>query len=208
MFTVSPINYKDRRFLPYAIALGRVALAWNALHQVLAHVLIYMLRAPSGLAVMAAYSSLKVDRAQRDLIKAALKEAPVTPRAREEIAWLIDQANSLADLRNDAAHAPFSLTHDPDGVLRVLPFTHLGNPRAKNLYGKDVLKQLTWFYETAIILTNHANELAAAISIVKYEQQTLPDRPKLPNRGDSKTSRRRRPTPAAKRARPPRSSRA
>lgn len=174
-------DFRDKTFQPIATALGEVTLAWNDLHLSLSGLFWAILQIPNGLTPGAIWHSIKSDRVQRDMLGAlaeshALGHA-LSPNARKEITWLIKQAKSIEDLRNDLLHSPFMKS----GEL-IFPYHGGLHTRAKKLTGKDILKEARWFYETTIALRDYAEEIEEAL---RRPQIAWPQRPTLPNRGDS-----------------------
>jgi hypothetical protein len=109
-------------FRPYVVALGQLALAWNALHETLA--LLYC-RIMGGSMVnqhLAVWHALKVDRAQRDILIAAAQSntwGAMPVKFMEDIKWLCGRADALEDLRNDALHSPLlAYYHHSDNAHR------------------------------------------------------------------------------------------
>ena len=80
------------------------------------------------------------------------------PKAVKDIRWLLEKANGVAEKRNDAIHAPCSLGivgHE----LEIIPIDFYGNPRAKNLRGKDILSEFAWYEKGADILRLFTREI-------------------------------------------------
>jgi hypothetical protein len=177
------LNFRDASFKPYTTALGELALAWNDLHETLASLFWHMLPISNGLIPFAVWHSSKSDRAQRDMIRSlndlrALGHDIPDP-VRTEIRWLLGRIESLEDLRNDALHSPLLLSGDD-----VSPAHQLGHQRAKKFADKDLLFEFTWFYESAIALREYAAELSWHLSR-PTRPPSLPERPTLPNRGET-----------------------
>ena len=98
------------------------------------------------------------DRAQREMLRAAAKVkfsnephmpyVPPHPRALEDVEWLLNEIDRLADRRNDAIHSPFWQAYRGDEV-KIEPAVNLGHPRARKLAGKDVLTEFRWYQKCA-----------------------------------------------------------
>jgi hypothetical protein len=58
----------------YALAVGRVSGAWNMLHQTLGELFAEVVRGDVEL-VLAAWRSIEIDRAQREMLRATIKAA-------------------------------------------------------------------------------------------------------------------------------------
>jgi hypothetical protein len=87
--------------------------------------------------------SVKSDRAQRDMLRAAVnatnsERSKRLPKAPANLKWLLDRADALAEDRNNAVHAPCSL-YLGGSVSEMGAAFFNGNPRAKNLMGKELL---------------------------------------------------------------------
>ena len=82
-----------------------------------------------------------------------------SPRAPDDLKWLLDRADKLASDRNNAIHAPCSLYLRGDGsseVMAAVRSANAGNRRAKNLEGKDLLIEFHWCAAYAVCLGQFA----------------------------------------------------
>jgi hypothetical protein len=138
--------------------------------------------------ILAVWHAIKVDRTQRDILKASVKArlAPAQQGAIEDrrnkitddIEWLSSQVDRIEDARNDAMHSPF-WSAKAIGRTFIVPLTGLGHVRAKKFQGKNILDELRWCRDTTITLRNFAIQLDYAM----YDyRRPWPDRPKLPTR--------------------------
>ena len=179
------LNFRADVFHPYSVALGELSLAWNDLHEMLGGLFWAATGIPNGVIPLSIWYSSKSDRAQRDMLR-SLAESPalgniLTEDAKKEVSWILKRADALEEIRNNALHSPlFQSGDDP-----VVPHHELGHRRAKHLANKDMLKEFRWFYDTATILRDYALDLQAAIQLPSI---SWPDRPDLPNRGDTNES--------------------
>ena len=182
-----PLPYTDKALLSHAAALGQLALAWNGLHEMMAFLFCSVMGAGVSNQYLAIWHSIKSDRAQRDLLTAAVQSDPrgAYPMGYvEDITWLCRQATSLEDARNDALHSPIWAYQDAPDRVTVRPVIGLGHVRAKKLFDKgDLLSQFRWCRDTAIVLAEYA--LAMDASLSSDHMKTWPDRPELPNRGQT-----------------------
>jgi hypothetical protein len=178
-------KYTHPSFRPYAIAMGELALAWNGLHDTLGR-LFWTVLGRVNYAPLNIWYSSKVDRAQRDMLQAAIdaryanKLAPQKPR--EEIEWILKEANKIEDLRNDALHSPLILLGTKQ-KSRVIPSHHFGHARAAKLNKLDMLREFRWFRGTATALRDYAGRIEYALD---HPENAWPDRPRLPSRGAHK----------------------
>jgi hypothetical protein len=186
-------------FEAYFMALGRVAHEWNHMQEELGKVFCVVSGLDNSMG-MALWHALKSDRSQRDLLDAAARTATLDeawaemfPNAEQGVLWLVKQVNILAERRNDAIHAPCSIVPgEPD--LEIFAVSFFSNPRAKNLRGKDILQEFSWYEQSAGTLRRHARELQAALADARLP---WPERPQLPTQGQKNAHRhqRRRPLP-------------
>src|SRR5665213_1757972 len=98
----------------YAVAVGRVAHAWNYLQEKFALLFVEVTGADRTLA-LAVWYSVSNDRTQRGMLKAAINAGPERKwesahlsGVRSGLLWLLSEAETLGDARNDAIHAPCS----------------------------------------------------------------------------------------------------
>jgi hypothetical protein len=109
----------------YAMAFGRVSGAWNYLHQALGGIFAVLIGGHAEL-VLAAWRSIENDRAQREMLRATIKAVSLnvasaerwkqTPKAPDDLLWVLKRAEKLADVRNDAIHALVSVHVRPEMV--------------------------------------------------------------------------------------------
>jgi hypothetical protein len=97
----------------YALAVGRVSGAWNSLHRTLGELFAVIIGGDRQL-LLTAWRSIENDRAQREMLRATIKAASPerwkrTPKAPDDLLWVLKRAGKLADVRNDAIHALVSL---------------------------------------------------------------------------------------------------
>jgi hypothetical protein len=174
-----PRSEVRRHLKPYADEIGQVTLAWNGLHENLCILFWYAIG--PGPVPLAIWNRLSSDRTQRDILKTAV-EAGAFSRGRrgltEDILWLLSQTDTLAERRNVAIHAPLTtLTNAATGKTVVEPADFLGNKRAKNLKGKDIVRELEWCAERAASLSYFA---ADVISTMNGSPESWPERPSPP----------------------------
>jgi len=165
---------------------GQVAFYWNELHEALGE-LFALIVTSDRVVGMAVWYSTQNDRGQREMLRAALDVTPVDrwprfPRAIPDITEVLDKTQSLSDRRNDALHTPFSMTisspREPGKPhIAMAPSTHLGNPRAKKLRGKDLIAEFEFYARTAKALSEF---VGAAIVALTSSDQPWPDKPRMP----------------------------
>jgi hypothetical protein len=135
---------------------------------------------------LAIWHSIKSDRAQRELLIAAVESDPrgASPANYvDDIKWLCQRADSLEEARNNALHSPIWAYQDAPGKVTVRPVIGLGHIRAQKLFDKGaLLPQFRWCRDTAIMLAEFAFAMDACLS--SGYMKPWPDRPQLPNRGE------------------------
>jgi hypothetical protein len=193
----------SKTFYPYALAIGQVAIAWNELQEALGLLFCSIMGGGAANQFLAIWQSLKADRAKRDLLLAAAKQfdmrAPSSTafgtKLLAEVKWICSEMDSLEDYRNNAVHSPLFAS----GTRTVGPTTGLGNVRALRLAAHDdVLREFRWCRDYAMLLTEHV--LALGLMFGDHGR-AWPDRPKRPNRGDTK--KRKQPRQAPPKEHPP-----
>jgi hypothetical protein len=119
-FVLPTYEQKQEAFDAYAVAVGRVSVVWNHLHQTLGWLFAVIIGGDGDL-VLAAWRSIENDGAQREMLRAAINAASPkrweqTPKAPADLLWVLGRADTLRDIRNDAAHALVSLHFGPEIV--------------------------------------------------------------------------------------------
>ncbi|WP_144295936.1 hypothetical protein [Ancylobacter novellus] len=194
-------TYSDDRFTPYAAAIGRATLAWNALHEALGLVLWAMTGEDDGVVALAIWNSLKSDRTKRDILiaaSAAIYESKkwdfdnddsaqidISRLTKEnlDILFLCDSCTQIEEDRNNAVHSPLLYNYADQ---RVDPFSHQGNTRAQKLIGYDLLSSFDLLRERAILLRDFALSVEKSM---RDERLPWPNRPELPGLKPTKRSR-------------------
>src|SRR5215472_5225557 len=174
-------RFTDKKFRPYALAIGQAALAWNALHEQLGS-LFWTVSGGGGVdRRLRKWRSLRNDRVKRDellaLAKAKLNLLSDRDKTTfEEIKWILDSIKwiKLATGRNRTIHAPLAST---PRTLDVFADTLFGNPFADELEKVDVLAEYRRVRDRATLLRDYTGQLAEAVS---RDRPVWPDRPKLP----------------------------
>jgi hypothetical protein len=200
-------RYTTPEFRPYVTALGQLTLAWNDLQESLAGLFwTAMNRRPPAAGDFVEYTplmvwhSIKSDRSQRDMLKAALgidqgkNQRTVyvnefgRPALSEDAKWIIDRCNELEMDRNNAVHSPLFSTSATKGGLGaaaqysepVRPANWQFNPKAIQLSAKqDILLEFRYCRDMAIYLADYAHAIDAALT---HPQRPWPKRLKPPVR--------------------------
>jgi len=174
-------------FEAYALALGQVAYTWNYLQDELGQLFVVVTGMDDRTALSVWYSSDN-DRVQRNMLKAAILASnkdrwlPRFQTARDDMLWLVHQANALSDQRNNAIHAPTTMVTMHAGREMVASISAYinGHPRARRLWGKRLLTEFSWCAQTADTLSAFTRQATQAL---RNELMPWPDRPALPARG-------------------------
>lgn len=172
----------DSAFRPYISAVGSVIHASNQLQEFLGQLFVAVTGISRDVALAVWYSS-RSDGAQRLMLRAAASATSddrwgkQLPKAKEDLVWLVDEASTLAEHRNDAAHAPVSLAID-QGALIPLPYYFHGNPRAIKLKNKDIIAEFARCQTSANLLREFAGQIESALHFPA--SYPWPDRPSLP----------------------------
>jgi hypothetical protein len=174
-----------KAFEGYALAVGKVAHAWNFLHEKLGQLFVVISGADRQIALSIWYSN-NSDQAQRKILKAAILACAdgrwPTPSAKEDLKWLLDRADDLAKDRNNAIHAPCSLYigGSQDGDAEMGAAYHYGNPLARRLVGKSLQIEFEWSEACAEVLSRFTRGIEFALSYA--DRYSWPERPTLPDR--------------------------
>jgi hypothetical protein len=186
-----PTNDEMRAaFEEYSAVVGKVAHAWNYLHEKLGLLFVVVSGAEKGIALSIWYSTGN-DRAQRDMLRASISASaadrwPTCPHAKNDMEWILGTAEKFADLRNNAIHAPAGMYINPmdaDSVEMRSAFWN-GHPRAKRLMGKSLLDEYEWGEAVIEQLSRFTEKVETGLRWP--ERYTWPDRPSLPTRRQRK----------------------
>ena len=190
---------------PYKQELGELVFAWNSLHDELAHLFGLVIKIPRVETAFAIWHSTPSDLAQRKMLRNAVEaEFSSKDNRKADLLWLLDKVDyGLSQKRNDAIHAPITIRLDPEGnVIGVEPTSWSNSPRAKSLGGKDLLRELTWYRMSAVVLCLYVIDVCLALD--PSARQPWPHRPLLPNAGEKKIAKRSRHKVTRYRVHPPR----
>ena len=180
-------SFTEPQFEPYALAIGQLALAWNALSEQLGH-LFWALMCLDGTTMerpVGIWNSQSFDRGRREILKSAaiasIAHLRYFPRLIEDVKFLCDSVEKFENERNNAVHSPLLLNKNMLSVLSgvadfVVPDATLKNQRAINLAGKDLLLQFTWCRDSILILRDYGAALQHALIA---SGAPWPDRPSL-----------------------------
>ena len=173
----------------YCVAVGLVVYEWNDLHEKLAQ-LFALVREGDRRETLAEWYAIRSDTKQREKLRCAITETTSgrwkkSPRAPEDLKWLLDRADKLASDRNNAIRAPCSLYLRGDGsseVMAAVRSANAGNRRAKDLEGEHLLTEFHSCAAYALHLGLFAGMLAPAMA--SPDLYEWPAGPKIPSRAD------------------------
>jgi hypothetical protein len=97
----------------YSVAVGLVVYEWNDLHEKLAR-RFALVREGDRRETLAEWYAIRSDTRQRERFRCAIAETTsgrwkTSPRAPDDLKWLLNRADKLAGDRNNAIYAPCSL---------------------------------------------------------------------------------------------------
>lgn len=181
------------KYEAYIRAVGDAAFSFNQLHEALGRLFAVVVNGEERETTQAVWYSLSSDRGQRLMLRAAVKASspsrwPATPKVGAEVLWLLDKADVVAKMRNDAVHLPASLMvgSEQDGGAYMGALFINGHPGALKARGADLLADFNACVEHTDILTRYARDIEAAI--VSAARYGWPERPGLAERPKKTTS--------------------
>lgn len=129
-------------FRPYVTALGQLALAWNELHETMCLLFCTVMGGGFIGQYLAVWHTIKSDRAQREVLFAAISSdtnRPINDPSYEhlkgEIKWICGKADSLEETRNNALHSPLFASGDNQALLS-LQIRDLATKEPRSLKGR------------------------------------------------------------------------
>jgi hypothetical protein len=141
----------DTAFELYTAAVGRVAAAWNYLHEQMEALFLRVVGGRDYRITDAVWHSSFSDRAQRQMLEAAIRASDGHPawkqlpnNAKDDLLWLMNRANYLSDKRDEAVHAPCSIFLTTADGTEVISNYSSQHRRAKSLAGKEILVEFDW----------------------------------------------------------------
>ncbi len=169
-------DYETPEFRPYVLAFGHVALAWNGWHDALALLFKAVCGDLSSRMLTNIWNSIKSDRAQRDMLAAAISGVYYTDlegagrvdkdaaRISGDVLWMLSKGDSLEDLRNDILHSSLIMKSGANGQLLIEPNSYIGHRRAIKLNSKnELLKECEWFKKTTLALRDLTLDMQSSL---------------------------------------------
>src|ERR1700752_2950121 len=139
----------DKMYRPFVGDIGYFVVSWNRLQETLARLFWFVTGTSDGAMPLAIWHSSKDDRTQRAMLRSAAevvfsgrflrKGRLATPaenkQALDDIVWIVNTMNALANKRNTTIHSPFLVSVDTTlrSKARLTPHDTYGNPRALRL---------------------------------------------------------------------------
>ena len=108
----------------YCVAVGLVVYEWNDLHEKLAR-LFALVRGGDRAETLMEWYAIWSDTRQREKLRRAIAETTSgrwkkSPGVPDDLKWLLDHADKLANVQNNAIHAPCSLYLRGEGSSEVM----------------------------------------------------------------------------------------
>jgi hypothetical protein len=173
----------------HALAIGKIALAWNTLHEALAEIYANLFDRSDWNLAIASWHSLTSDASQQEMLRSAAKtKFGVDSKAYTEINWLLEQIKQvLSHQRNFGIHTPFLILHRQNQTTEVLPNAITGNRRAAALAAgaKDALQEFSEYEKQIRMMFSFAIGLNYNISPLRMGAESWPTRPQLHLRAPS-----------------------
>jgi len=170
----------------HALAIGKIAMAWNEYHEILGEIFANFFGKRGGSLAFAAWHALDNDRAQRSMLAAVAGiKLKKSDRAYAEIIWMVEKTNQIiSDQRNSGIHTPLMSFTGTDGIHRILPQAMFGNRRAVRLYGADLLVEFAHYEQQIRQMISFAVgvEFAIVPRTRRRGRVTWPQRPQLISR--------------------------
>ena len=132
----------EKVFAPYAREVGKLVASWNQLQERLGKLFSVIVRKDHPGIALAIWHTTRSDLAQRQMLRASSEAAAAAglfpeQAKKDDIKWLLDRTDELAQQRNDAIHAPVAFFTDQDGT-RLMTEYFFGSPRALSLKDKSL----------------------------------------------------------------------
>ncbi len=165
----------------HAADMGHVAMAWTRLHEELGK-LFAVVVTPDRMGVgTSVWHSIISDRGQRAALAAGAQSAlGETNELYERLKWGLDQLTTLENDRNNTLHSAFGLMIE-DGAFRLIPIDYTGNPRARNLRGKDLGIELRSYAQNIHAIRQYFERLGLCHFYAQRNQHVpWPAKPRLP----------------------------
>jgi hypothetical protein len=177
---MTPSELKDA----HALAIGKIVMAWNEYHEIFGEIFAGLFTKSHWETSLAIWHCLDSDRTQRKLLRAAAEtHLRWNEKGLEELFWLLNKTDSLiAHQRNLGVHAPLMSITELDGTHKVQPLAMLGNRNAKQMVGKDILREYAHYEQQIKEMSSFAYALRFKLALGKHTDDPWPERPRLSSR--------------------------
>ncbi|MCK1639112.1 hypothetical protein IVA95_16245 [Bradyrhizobium sp. 157] len=169
----------------HALAVGKIALAWNEFHETLGELFARLFVKHHHATALAIWHCLDSDRTQRRLLRAmAETQLQWNKKGLEELIWLLNQTDRiLSEQRNVGVHAPLMSFTETDGTHKMLPLSMYGNRNAAKIEGRDILSEYAHYEKQIRQMGTFAFALSFKLTDAKHNpDDDWPPRPKLTGR--------------------------
>jgi hypothetical protein len=165
----------------YALAMGKIAMAWNEYHEILGDLFASIFTKSHHSTALEIWHCLDNDRTQRRLLRTAVNtHLSWNKKGVEELNWLLNKTDTLLSAqRNVGVHAPLHALMEVKGVNLMLPIPGPGNRNAKQLYGKEVLKEYAHYEQQLRTICTFATALRFKLREAAHTDDPWPERPTL-----------------------------
>jgi len=156
-------------------------MAWNEYHEVLGSLFASLFTKSHYLTALDIWHCLDNDRTQRRLLRTAANTYLAwNKKGLEELNWLLNKTDTLLSAqRNVGVHAPLNGLFEVEGVSRLYPVPGPGNRNAKQLDGKDVLKEYAHYEQQLRKICIFATALRFKLREGRHTDDPWPERPML-----------------------------
>jgi hypothetical protein len=183
MAEVKPELHGQKKRDAHALAIGRIAMAWNEYNAILSEIFSDLFSNKNWRMALTAWNSIPSDKTQREVLRevAACKLKEDSPELRE-LKWLLDATNQIvAAQRNIGIHTNLWSFTDRDGNHEVIPVAH--NRRAqKALENTEVLKEYAHYEQQIRKMLVFAVGIQFVLSPRRKGRKVWPTRPTLTKR--------------------------
>jgi hypothetical protein len=206
-------RFQNKKFRPYAVAIGQMNMAWNEFHEVLGSLFMNIMAEGHGqtdhklllrtlLRSRILWGHLTGDRQKRLLVEALAEwlgkeRNEAFPTLGSDLLFLVKWGHKLEDKRNNVIHAPVDLIRNAlaQGLPDAAPYGSIVaaplNVRGRKLEGpskrrdRELIVAARLYCDYATALTSYAQAVRAAwVAGETGRRRAWPQRPTLPRLRD------------------------
>src|ERR1700682_3378990 len=167
----------------HALAIGRIAMAWNEYHELLGDLFASLFTKSHYNTTLAIWHCLDSDRTQRKLLRAAAETylgQRIDKKGLEELLWLLNKTDTLlSQQRNVGIHAPLNALFEVQDTQLLFPVPGPGNRNAKQLEGRNVLKEYAHYEQQIRKMREFAYALRFKLTLGRGADDPWPERPRI-----------------------------